>query len=62
MLEFNLAWKVALAYKKLAGKGLLDTYESERLPVVAQILAATSKLYHHLVQSKMEDVESNGPM
>ncbi|KAM5533895.1 hypothetical protein V8D89_012435, partial [Ganoderma adspersum] len=48
--SFNLAWKVALAYKGMAVKELLSTYQIERLPVVVQILAANSKLYTHLVQ------------
>ena len=32
---FNLAWKIALVEKGLAGPGLLDTYSSERQPVGA---------------------------
>ncbi|PIL27593.1 hypothetical protein GSI_10744 [Ganoderma sinense ZZ0214-1] len=55
--SFNLAWKVALAYKGQAAEDLLSTYHIERLPVVAQILAANSHLYTHLVQKKSSDVE-----
>jgi 2-polyprenyl-6-methoxyphenol hydroxylase-like FAD-dependent oxidoreductase len=31
----NLAWKLALVLEKVAGPGLLDTYDSERRPVAA---------------------------
>ncbi|MEU4744213.1 FAD-dependent monooxygenase [Actinosynnema sp. NPDC023658] len=30
---FNLAWKLALVHRGVAGEALLDTYEDERLPV-----------------------------
>ena len=32
---FNLAWKIAMVEKELAGPGLLDTYSSERQPAGA---------------------------
>ncbi|PIL26347.1 hypothetical protein GSI_12103 [Ganoderma sinense ZZ0214-1] len=46
--SFNLAWKLALAYKDLAAPSLLASYQAERLPVVAQMLAKTSQLYTHI--------------
>ena len=36
---YNLAWKVALVEKGLAGRGLLDTYSSERQPAGAEGVA-----------------------
>ncbi|MGI5125455.1 FAD-dependent monooxygenase [Pseudonocardia sp. CA-107938] len=38
----NLAWKLALVASGLAGEQLLDTYQAERRPVAAEVLAATS--------------------
>ena len=35
---FNLAWKLALVVKGLAGPGLLDSYDAERRPVGARIV------------------------
>ncbi len=35
---FNLGWKLALAVRGRAADGLLDTYESERLPVMHALL------------------------
>ncbi|BCJ39655.1 3-(3-hydroxyphenyl)propionate hydroxylase [Actinoplanes ianthinogenes] len=36
---YNLGWKLGLVVRGLAPEGLLDTYESERMPVARQILA-----------------------
>ena len=45
----------------MAATDLLSAYEIERLPVVAQILAANSNLYTHLVQRKtVDDAETQG--
>ncbi|MBY3985668.1 FAD-dependent monooxygenase [Rhodococcus fascians] len=38
---FNLAWKIALVDRGLAGRGLLDTYDSERRPVDAVTVRRT---------------------
>lgn len=50
-IKVNIAWKLALVMKGLASSSLLSSYESERLPVVAQMLQYTAKLhketYHH---------------
>ncbi|KAJ7149880.1 FAD binding domain-containing protein [Mycena crocata] len=45
----NLAWKLALVLNGNAPSALLETYNTERLPVVAQMLLATSALYTHAV-------------
>ena len=44
-----MAWKIALAHRVLAAPSLLDTYDIERIPVVAQMLATTTNLYEHAV-------------
>ena len=38
---YNLAWKLALVAKGAAGAGLLDSYEAERRPVGADVVAKT---------------------
>ncbi|MFD8142849.1 FAD-dependent monooxygenase [Streptomyces sp. NPDC059708] len=38
---FNLGWKLAAVLRGEAGEALLDTYESERHPVAARVLALT---------------------
>lgn len=47
----NLAWKLALVAKGLARPELLNTYNEERLPVIAQVLSTTTSLHTHLVTS-----------
>ncbi|MER5352122.1 FAD-dependent monooxygenase [Kitasatospora sp. NPDC002551] len=39
---WNLAWKLGYVLRGLAGPGLLDTYQEERLPVAAWTLDVTS--------------------
>ncbi|KAI6105247.1 FAD binding domain-containing protein [Pisolithus croceorrhizus] len=60
---FNIAWKIALAYKGLSPASLLDTYTAERLPVIAEMLGFTTELYdrsfnrsdeEHAVESGLE--------
>ncbi|KAA1474341.1 hypothetical protein DENSPDRAFT_803931 [Dentipellis sp. KUC8613] len=41
----NIAWKLALVVKGLAKPTLLDTYEIERQPVVAEMLELTTHLH-----------------
>lgn len=47
----NLAWKIALVHKSLAHPSLLSTYETERLPTIAEMLNKTTELhknaFHH---------------
>ncbi|KDQ10915.1 hypothetical protein BOTBODRAFT_35858 [Botryobasidium botryosum FD-172 SS1] len=40
----NLAWKITLAYKKAASPSLLSTYETERMPIIAEMLNISTKL------------------
>jgi len=41
---YNLAWKLALAYKKLASPSLLSTYDIERMPVIAEMLNVSTQI------------------
>ncbi|KAF8959501.1 FAD binding domain-containing protein [Flammula alnicola] len=40
--SFNLGWKLSLVYKGLASPSLLDTFNEERIPVVAEMLNLTT--------------------
>jgi hypothetical protein len=46
---YNLAWKLALVVRGLADEGLLDTYETERLPVARQLLRSTDRAFTMVV-------------
>ncbi|CDO77544.1 hypothetical protein BN946_scf184912.g43 [Trametes cinnabarina] len=50
--SFNIAWKLSLVYKGLASSDLLDSVDSERLPVIAQMLATTTALYDRVMADK----------
>jgi 3-(3-hydroxy-phenyl)propionate hydroxylase len=41
---FNLAWKLALVIRRLADPSLLDTYESERLPIDEMVIRNSDRL------------------
>ncbi|TFY81783.1 hypothetical protein EWM64_g2228 [Hericium alpestre] len=58
-LVLNIAWKVALVHKGLAYPSLLDTYEVERVPVIAEMLAMTSNL-HKLAFASSSSVSALG--
>ncbi|KAJ7492905.1 FAD binding domain-containing protein [Mycena galericulata] len=42
---FNLAWKIALVIKGQASETLLKSYETERMPVVAEMLSLSTELH-----------------
>ncbi len=46
---YNLAWKLALVASGRAGAGLLDSYEDERIPVAARLLATTDRAFALIV-------------
>ncbi|KAI9064756.1 hypothetical protein FKP32DRAFT_1611066 [Trametes sanguinea] len=56
--SFNLAWKLALVYKGIASSDLLSSFESERLPVIASMLAITTALYERLIANKDKPEDS----
>ncbi|EPQ50424.1 FAD/NAD P-binding domain-containing protein [Gloeophyllum trabeum ATCC 11539] len=45
LLQFNLGWKLAYVLKGLARETLLQSYTSERLPVIAKMLNLTNSLH-----------------
>jgi len=50
--SFNLAWKLALVCKSLSPSTLLSSYSHERLPVIAEMLNITTKIFKKSVQSE----------
>jgi len=48
--SFNLGWKLALATKSLSSPHLLDSYSTERLPVIANMLELTKELLKKTVK------------
>ncbi|KAL0953974.1 hypothetical protein HGRIS_005133 [Hohenbuehelia grisea] len=42
---FNLGWKLALAVKGFSKENLLESYDAERLPVIATMLQLTTKIH-----------------
>ncbi len=42
---YNLAWKLALVIKGVAGEKLLDTYNEERLPNAKRLLESTDRMF-----------------
>ena len=53
--SFNLGWKLALATKSLASPRLLDSYSTERLPVIANVLGVTKELLKKTVELDPHD-------
>jgi len=53
--SFNLGWKLALATKSLASPRLLDSYSTERLPVVANMLELTTELLKKVIDLDPHD-------
>ncbi|KAI6098032.1 FAD binding domain-containing protein [Pisolithus thermaeus] len=45
---FNIAWKIAFVYKELSSAPLLDTYTTERLPVIAEMLGLTTQIHKQM--------------
>ena len=50
--QTNLSWKLSLVEKGLATPSLLDTYTTERTPVVAEMLKMSSELFVNFVKAK----------
>ena len=46
MFQFNLAWKLSLVCKGFASATLLDSYQEERLPIIAEMLGKTTQLFN----------------
>jgi hypothetical protein len=51
VFQFNLGWKLSLVHKGYAPATLLDSYQEERLPVIAQMLDKTAELLNRVSES-----------
>ena len=54
-MKFNLGWKLSLVHKGYASTALLDTYQEERLPVIAEMLNKTTELFNRVIKDTMTD-------
>ena len=50
--SYNLGWKLALVVSRRAGEPLLDSYESERVPVAERLLKTTDQAFSLIVSDK----------
>lgn len=48
---YNLGWKLGLVHAGLAGPGLLDTYQEERLPIASWLLNITTELLDAVLEA-----------
>ncbi|EIW82601.1 hypothetical protein CONPUDRAFT_151675 [Coniophora puteana RWD-64-598 SS2] len=53
----NIAWKLALVIKCLSPPSLLDTYSTERVPIIAEMLNLTTEIFHRNVLSSNNQYE-----
>ena len=52
MFQFNLGWKLSLAYKGYASAALLESYQGERLPIIAEMLGKTTERFKQIVERR----------
>ena len=52
MFQFNLGWKLSLVYKGYASAAILDSYQEERLPVIAEMLGKTTEIYNKTMERR----------
>ena len=52
MFQFNLGWKLSLVYKGYASAALLDSYQEERLPIIAEMLGKTTEIFNKAMERR----------
>ena len=52
MFQFNLGWKLSLVHKGYASAALLDSYQEERLPIIAEMLDKTTDLFKQIIEKR----------
>ncbi|KAF9254743.1 hypothetical protein L218DRAFT_967940 [Marasmius fiardii PR-910] len=57
----NLAWKLALVHKFLSPMDLLDTYTTERVPVIATMLGLTTELLNKTYKADTDNAGLGRP-
>ena len=58
MFQFNLGWKLSLAYKGYASTALLDSYQGERLPIIAEMLGKTTEIFNKMMERRNDSTIS----
>ena len=51
-MQFNLGWKLSLVYKGYTSAALLDSYQEERLPIIAEMLGKTTQLFKQMIEKR----------
>lgn len=54
---YNLAWKLALVIRSLAGADLLDSYDAERQPIGRQIVERTASRMNRVLEGDVDEQE-----
>jgi hypothetical protein len=57
LVQFNLAWKLALVINGLARPRLLDTYTAERTPVIAEMLRRSTAVLEATFRGEQDKAE-----
>ena len=50
----NLGWKLSLVHKGYASAALLDTYQKERVPIIAEMLNKTTELFNQVIGGRSD--------
>ena len=58
--SFNLAWKMALVCQGYSSSSLLDSYNEERLPVIAQMLSISTTIHKKMGTFDSSQFERGG--
>ena len=52
--QFNLGWKLSLVYKGYAPAALLNSYQEERLPIIAEMLGKTTEIFNKAMERRSD--------
>lgn len=58
--SFNLAWKLALVAKGVSPPALLDTFSEERIPVISEMIAQTTRLLKNTLGNDEGALKTDG--
>lgn len=60
--SFNLGWKLALVVKGISHPSLLETFSEERIPVIAEMIAQTTKLLKKTLENEEPAPQSSNSL
>lgn len=58
--SFNLAWKLALVVKGISPPSLLETFSDERIPVISEMIAQTTRLLKNTLGNDERALKTDG--